>query len=313
MIKKIRYNCYSLRINRGGFMSRIYGREKKNKYGKKYGIWFVLLLFLLTFAVCFVIHMKTSTLNTSQVNADVNNNPSKSDSIKNDNKDKNQGTDSKNQGVPKKETSVSNPVAQCDNVGNDYLNDSLFIGDSLTLGLASYKKLNSANIFASKGMNISKISGEKLTAGVDVNYPGKTAIETVKEVKPKKIYIMLGSNGISWLSPDNMIDKYSKFLDEVMSADSSAEIYIVSIPPVTTKKESGDKNSGAIQNSSIDDYNSKLLKLADSKKVHFLDFNTSLKNNQGKMDDSYAASDGLHFKGTTYDKMLEYVLTHVAK
>ena len=85
----------------------------------------------------------------------------------------------------------------------------------------------------------------------------------------------------------------------------------MSIPPVTEKKENETESS--INNSKIDEYNSKLLEMANKKGIYFVDINTALKNNQGKLDLDKATNDGYHFKRATYDIMTDYILKHVAK
>ena len=188
----------------------------------------------------------------------------------------------------------------------EYLNSCAFVGDSLTVGLASYQILPQKNVFASIGMNISKIDTEKM----DTSYGKLTALEALIKAKPKNIYIMLGSNGIGWLSNDSMISKYSGFIDEKKKNLPDSQINILSIPPVTVDREN--LKESPIQNSRIDDYNSELLKLANSKNINFVDINTGLKNNQGKLDIDHAQKDGMHFKKAAYDAMIQYIIKHVS-
>ena len=122
---------------------------------------------------------------------------------------------------------------------------------------------------------------------------------------------MLGSNGIEWLSDKDMIGYYKEFTDSVKKALPDSKIYILSIPPVTSKRETASDNP--IKNSDIDRYNSALLDMANENQMYYVDLNTSLKGNDGKLSDGDAADDGMHFKKATYQIMIDYILTHTAQ
>lgn len=200
-----------------------------------------------------------------------------------------------------------NPVPE--NITKDfsYFNDCVFVGDSLTYGLASYNIIPSKDVVASIGLNIDQVDSATVTT-VDGDVK---IIDAIKKRNPKNIYIMLGSNGIAWLSTEHMIEKYSNFIDEIQKIQSESNIYILSIPPVTIAKET--LTEGQILNTSIDSYNSELLKLANEKNIYFVDTNTALKGNDGKLSVDRAAKDGMHFQKDTYNLMLDYILTHTVK
>ena len=104
-----------------------------------------------------------------------------------------------------------------------------FIGDSISVGLTAYNILSPDKVIASIGLNISKIDSEKISTT-----NGKlTAHEALIQKKPANIYIMLGSNGIAWMSNESMISKYSSFIDKIQADLPESKIYILSIPPVT--------------------------------------------------------------------------------
>ena len=167
-------------------------------------------------------------------------------------------------------------------------------------------KLWLKNVYAEIGMNIEKIN----TDTIQTQFGQTTVLEGLKQAKPENIYIMLGSNGIAWLSVSDMISYYSEFVDSVKQNLPDSNIYILSIPPVTAARESAEEEP--ILNSDIDKYNSELLKMADEKKIYYVDINTALKGNDGKFPEENAAEDGMHFKKTTYSIMLDYILSHTA-
>lgn len=306
-------------------MANYYGNNKSSKKRAKYRVSFLIISFVLIIGICFAIYMKSANLEIETSDETTSSSITEEVTTPDETSENTQSTDN-SQDVPEEteETKqegttdiipndMGNPVALSESVGMDYFKSCLFIGDSVTLGLSTFQKLEPQNVFASIGMNITKINTEKLSKDIGVYYVNKTAVEAVQEAKPENIYIMLGSNGIAWLSNDYMIKKYSEFIDILKETSPTSNIYILSIPPVTAGRENFAKEDGPILNSNIDAYNSELLKMANDKSVYFVDLNTGLKNNEGKFDTDMAAKDGLHFQPSTCDIMLEYIMTHVAK
>ena len=288
-------------------------RNNQHTKNKKmnYRIDMVVLSCAIVFIACFVIYMFRGEIVPESDNSG---NPqaslqSSSDSQANQNSnqpdsknDSSSSAESENQEKP--QTAV-NPVPLTSKADFTYLDNCVFVGDSLTYGLSSYQILPARNVLASIGLNISKIDTEAIPTT-----EGKlTAINSLKIKKPSTVYIMLGSNGIAWMNVDTMISKYSDFISEIEKELPNTKICILSIPPVTAQRETA--SEGAIKNSTIDEYNSQLLKMANEKKIHFVDLNTGLKNNSGKLETTKAEKDGMHFKKVSYDMMIDYILTHI--
>ncbi len=199
-----------------------------------------------------------------------------------------------------------NPVPESEERDSTYLDSCAFIGDSITYGLSSYGVVPSSNVFASVAMSIAKAETEK----IDTPYGSVTAIEAVTEMQPENIYIMLGSNGAAYMSVAEMYQNYQAFLNKVRLACPDSEIYIISTPPVTSAKESSVESP--IKNADIDSLNEKLLTYADDNGIHYLDLNSALKDSSGCLPADSAENDGLHFKYSTYETFIGYILTHTA-
>lgn len=259
-------------------------------------------VFLITFAVfilCFVIYMAEANINSKKMNSV---GFSADSSVLSSSEEATEQEDTQ-----KEEKSIINPVPASDPLTETYFGKCAFVGDSISVGLADYQLVPVKNVFAEIGMNIEKINTETMKTA----YGDVTVIEALKESKPENVYIMLGSNGIAWLSTADMIEYYSQFVDEIKNALPETSIYILSIPPVTAERETAEEEP--ILNSDIDKYNSELLKMADEKKIYYVDINTALKGNDGKFPSDMAEKDGMHFVKTTYTVMLDYILSHTVK
>lgn len=254
----------------------------------------VFIIFIIVTAVCFFIYMTGANLGNDETenNMFLSSDVSKIESIADDS--------------PDKVKEIINPVPLSEPLTETYFGKCAFVGDSITVGLSDYQLVPIKNVYAEIGMNIEKIN----TDTIQTQFGQTTVLEGLKQAKPENIYIMLGSNGIAWLSVSDMISYYSEFVDSVKQNLPDSNIYILSIPPVTAARESAEEEP--ILNSDIDKYNSELLKMADEKKIYYVDINTALKGNDGKFPKENAAEDGMHFKKTTYSIMLDYILSHTA-
>ncbi|MGN0622051.1 MAG: GDSL-type esterase/lipase family protein [Porcipelethomonas sp.] len=260
----------------------------------RFRIRIVFMIFILSFAACFVIYMMSvnaGIADTAQENV-----------MSADTESSQQATDN-----GEKKDEIINPVPVSDAVSQTYLNNCAFVGDSITVGLSDYQYVSSRNVIAQVGLNIDKINTEPINTGSGE----KTALESLKDLKPENIYIMLGSNGIEWLSVNEMIGFYSEFVDSVKSELPDSDIYVLSIPPVTAERETDEDKP--VLNSDIDKFNSSLLDMSNKKELYYVDINTALKGNDGKFPEEYAADDGMHFNKETYQIMIDYILSHTVE
>jgi lysophospholipase L1-like esterase len=178
-----------------------------------------------------------------------------------------------------------------------YFSNSLFVGDSIMTGFYLYDYLDKSNVFAEKGLNPTTI--------LDYDIGGQTLVAKTAEMKPERIFVMLGSNGIAFLPPASMGDSMEKLLDGLEKASPDSQIILMSIPPVTqahndTKPE---------KNAAIKEYNDILENVAVKHGVTFADIHALLQNAEGCLDEQYAEQDGLHFLGTAYKTVLSNLQT----
>ncbi len=197
-------------------------------------------------------------------------------------------------------------VPESDAVADSYFEDAVFIGDSLTAGLGNYGVLPAGNVLADVGINLDTIQTKACIATTD---GAVTILDALKAKNPSKIYIMLGSNGIAWVSPADLAQKFETFLDLVLQQHPDAVVYIESVLPVTAVKQAKDAR---YSNTAIQEYNQRLLQLAEQKQVYFLDTHAAFAMEDGTLNAEYAEADGMHLKKIGYYAMVEYFKTHTA-
>ena len=197
-----------------------------------------------------------------------------------------------------------NPIAESEAVSDEYLQSCVFIGDSIVYGMSSYGIVPASNVYASMSMNVTKAETEP----VETQYGDITILDALEADIPENIYILLGSKGAAWLTPSEMYSSYSSFVTKVIELCPDSDIYIIAVPPVTAAKETSVESP--VSNSDIDDLNERMLELCNNKGIYFLDLNSYLKDDTGCMPAADAENDGVHFKYSTYEKMVDYILTH---
>ncbi len=276
----------------------------------RYNLGIVLLGVIIIFGVVFYRYMKSTTLEEVLSEDREIYVPSFASLLGNDDDEEEENatvsTNTNSESEDSEPSEIINPVPESEAVSSDYLDSCVFVGDSITYGLSSYGLVSSSNVYASVSMSIAKIETEE----IETQYGTMTVLDALEESQPENIYVMLGSSGAAWLSVDDMYDYFTSFMKKLMNKCPDSEIYIISVTPVTSDKESSVETP--ILNSDLDSFNELLLEYANEKSIHYLDINSYLKDGGSTLPSSYAENDGVHLKYSTYELFIDYILTHVA-
>ncbi len=181
-----------------------------------------------------------------------------------------------------------------------FFENDLFIGDSITTGIYLYNKLPMKNVAAGVGHTPYKA----YTTPIDL-YDGTsaTALEYAERMQPKRIYIMLGSNGL--LSASAMEDSYRNLISKLNASCPNTVLYCISVSPVT--RTSSLAASGGITNDMVVQFNTFIKGVCSNEGIKYIDLYSEISDSDGYFLEKYAEADGLHFKGITYDVMLSYI------
>ncbi len=182
----------------------------------------------------------------------------------------------------------------------EFFADDLFIGDSITTGLSGYGILSPKNVAAAVGYTPYKAYSTEIQLG---DGSTGTALDYAASMQPKRIYVMLGSNGIT--SADAMEDSYRTLLEKLADKCPDSKVCCLSVTPVTSDSTSA--ASAGISNSMITDFNKFIKSIAEEKGLTYIDLYTLFSDEDGYFLHEYAENDGLHFKGKTYKAMLSYI------
>lgn len=174
-----------------------------------------------------------------------------------------------------------------------FFTNSAILGNSLVDGLRAYSGLKTLNFFCGTSMSVDSVRGR------DAGY-----VQSLCSGNFDRIYIELGINEISY--PTNtFISKYTELLNKIIAAQPQAEIYIISVLPVTKAKSAG----GVYTMTRVNACNEALYNLAAEKNCRYLDVCSALIGDDGYLP-SGSTWDGIHFQPSGYKAWENYMRTH---
>lgn len=201
---------------------------------------------------------------------------------------------------------LGEPVPESAAADESYFDDAIFIGDSLTDGLAAYELLPREQVLADTGINPQTILTREC---IGEEGSEQTVVEAAADLDPAKIYIMLGSNGVAFLNFDDIIGWYGELIDALQADHPDAEIYVQSILPVTADKH---LEQELLTNERITELNGMIAEMAAEKGCFYLNVSEAVADENGCLPDELSA-DGMHFGVSTYRVWLDYLLTHTVE
>ena len=186
--------------------------------------------------------------------------------------------------------------------------DSLFIGDSRTVGLAEYADMGGADIYASSGMSVFKIFEGQLTLKGNSHGKEKQTLEEVLTGKEyKNIFLMLGINELGY-EFGRSTRKYQEVVEKIQLLQPNAVIYLQANLHVTKKKSTFD---AIYNNTNIDQFNQFVKDLTDGSSRIYLDINQQFDDGAGNLASEYTADDS-HVLGRYYASWAEWIRQQAA-
>lgn len=201
-------------------------------------------------------------------------------------------------------------VEKSEAVDDSYFDDAVFIGDSLTLSIESRNILKNAKFIADIGASISNAANSRIFP-----YEGKQykLTELLQKFQPKKIYILIGTNTLTFSRSGDAIEPYKELLNVIIKDFPQAPVYMITIPTFRNHaiKKLHPKYPD-FTNKRILDFNKRLVELAETAHCHLLDLCseliTSAKDIQPKKE--YMAPDGYHLSMAGAELFKEFIKTH---
>ena len=181
----------------------------------------------------------------------------------------------------------------------------LFIGDSRTVGMASYGPLENADYFSSVGMSVYNA----WDTTVSVPQVGDTGLEYLLSVQQYDvIYVMLGINELGY-DFNHRLGTYQDLLDRVQAAQPEAVIVVMGNVHVTSSRSETDEY---VNNPAINRFNEAISQFADGQTMFYLDSNVLFDDAYGSLSSEHC-TDSAHLKADSYSMWNQWVLEETGK
>ena len=173
----------------------------------------------------------------------------------------------------------------------NYDADVVFFGNSITRGGSFQNYFSTVNT-------------------CNLGYPGDNMdgmmlrVKQIKVVKPEKVFVMAGINGLQMQTNDVFESKYQRMVDSIKNAVPDAVIYLQSILPVNHDMKSGLASKDKIQKA-----NEIVAKIAQRSNCVYVDL-WALYEKEGEMPQELTL-DGVHLKPEAYERWMEEIRKYI--
>ncbi len=204
--------------------------------------------------------------------------------------------------VPQVQSTVLGKTSE---VTSNYFDNTVFLGDSRTVGMKNNGLIKASNTFAVNGISHVGFMTQTFTDSVT----GITGdiFQILSARKPERVYIALGVNGVAFMNSSEFIRSYKQLIDKIKESSPNSILVLISINPVRQEETFSNKN---LNNITIDNMNVLMLQIAIEKDIYYLDASTVLKDDSGLLKAEYDVGDGLHYNKTGYTKVYDYICNH---
>ena len=188
--------------------------------------------------------------------------------------------------------------------GTDYLNDTLFLGDSNTVRLYNNGLISLQQFCAKESIGTQVALNEGIvTFKKDSNH--YTIPQAVAMMKPRRVVMTFGTNDTG-MEVSDFIAHYTALIQAIQQSYPYTDIIVNTVPPVPADHS----NYPHMDQAKIDDFNMALLDLCEQLGVRFLNSAEALKGSDGYGIADYYTSGDIHLKSAGLKAVLNYIRTH---
>lgn len=195
-------------------------------------------------------------------------------------------------------------------VADSWFDRTVFIGDSVTQGLALYcgSSLSKAQFLSAGSMS----AENALTGVIKPTFQGEKVSlpEGVARSGAQVVYVMLGMNGISY-GVDTAAADLEKLLLQITDRNPDVTILVESVTPMTRTSTIVTQR---LNNEKIREYNEKVLELCLAHEWYYVNVAEALADSEGYLLKEYcsdASVMGIHMTVSGVNAWTDYLKTHV--
>ena len=194
-------------------------------------------------------------------------------------------------------------VRLSDEVLLSFYDNSVFFGDSIMQGFRRYRSnirqtdkdfLEGVTVMATSSISLYDASRRYQREGGTFLHRGvqKTMYNITRELKPDRIFILLGLNDVVGIKIDKAISWVEYIIQYMPEYSADTEIYFFSQTPVTALY--GRKRERPNYPSQVDQYNLRLKETCEKLGAHYVEISEPLKDADGYLDAAYTSDGDCH-------------------
>ena len=199
-------------------------------------------------------------------------------------------------------------LGETKDMGQDYIDRFVFLGDSTTYGLAYYDVLPHTQIWtpASGTLTINNWAVETIEYHDEQGEVSSLSIaDAAARRQPEYLLITLGLNGIAFLDEDEFKGYYEGLIHAVQEVSPDTKIICHSIYPVIDAQV-----PSTIGNDPINTANGWIEAVAEETGTRYLNTHDVLMDENGDLREEYCNGDGIHLSPEGFNVVLKNVRTH---
>ena len=183
-------------------------------------------------------------------------------------------------------------------VYDSHFDRSCMIGNSLVDGFFIWSGVTNMRYIYGTGAVVNNVLGTLDLSPLTLNDPDYY----------QDIYLMFGLNEVG-TDVNSFVQSYKKLIEYVREHQTKANIYVISITPVTQEVDADPNEVQSMER--INSFNSALKQLCADNNCWYLDIYSMLVDEYGFLSSDYAfAGDGKHFEKSGYVAWANYMKTH---
>ena len=188
--------------------------------------------------------------------------------------------------------------------GTEYLDSTLFLGDSNTVRLYNNGLVSLQQFCAKEGIGTQVALNEGIiTFKNDTTH--YTIAQAVAKMKPRRVVMTFGTNDTGMEVAD-FISNYTALVQAIQEAYPYTDIIVNTVPPIPENHS----NYPHMDQAKIDDFNMALLNMCEQLGVRFLNTAEVLKGENGYGQPDYYTDGDIHLKSAGLKAALSYLRTH---
>lgn len=193
-----------------------------------------------------------------------------------------------------------------DDAGKEYIDQTIFVGDSNTYRYYQYALLELDQVVAVEGLGIQNFTTDKSIyfKGDDTAY---SIPDALAKMKPRRIIVMMGTNNADGsMSASDFVSNYRSGLEAIKAAYPYTDIIVSAVPPIP-------ESHGSYPNMSmetINGFNEALAQMCADNGYKFLNISEILVGEDGYGKSQYFMDGDIHLKKDALTAIMDYARTH---